>query len=220
MDEKDKSDFDMIAEALLTAFAEDPLAAHVAFRDRKYLVMEGVDSFLNELKRLGRIAGASDMTLKMDFITGLPQEVSDQLRSTPRIQELSLPKILDMAQSMVQMREERKAAPAAMVTGERKAAPTAMPEEERDQSAVAAMRPGPRNGCYECGRNHFIRNCPDVKNGRGERSGRDWNPRSCGRMGGQRRGAGIQGQPSRWLFHPDPPVTTGEERVDQLSGNI
>ena len=84
MNERDKSDFDRIAEALLTAFAEDPLAAHVALRDWKCLVGEGVDTFLNELKRLGGIAGASDMTVKMDFITGLPRRFRIGSGPSPR----------------------------------------------------------------------------------------------------------------------------------------
>ena len=35
MGEDDKTDFEKITEALLTAFAEDPISAHVAFIDRK-----------------------------------------------------------------------------------------------------------------------------------------------------------------------------------------
>ena len=64
MEEKDKMDFEKIAGALMTAFAEDPISTHMAFIDRKYTAGEGVDSFLNELKRLGRIAGASEMSIK------------------------------------------------------------------------------------------------------------------------------------------------------------
>ena len=37
MEEKDKMDFEKIAGALMTAFAEDPISAHVAFIDRKYM---------------------------------------------------------------------------------------------------------------------------------------------------------------------------------------
>ena len=57
MEEGDKMDFEKIAVALMTAFAEDPISAHIAFVDRKYVTGEGVDSYLNQLKKLGRIAG-------------------------------------------------------------------------------------------------------------------------------------------------------------------
>ena len=48
-----RTDFEKIAEALMTAFAEDFLSAHVAASERKYVEGEGVDAYLNELKRLG-----------------------------------------------------------------------------------------------------------------------------------------------------------------------
>ena len=67
MEEGDKMDFEKIAGALMTAFVEDPISAHVAFVDRKYVGGEGVDSHLNELKRLGRIAGASKMSVKFRY---------------------------------------------------------------------------------------------------------------------------------------------------------
>ena len=114
-----------------------------------------MDSFLNELKRLGRIAGASEMSSKFHFITGIPTDVMERLRSTPKIHELPQTKVLDMARAMVQMSEEKKEAAAVMVAAE---------EVEKEAAAVAAMKQKSKRGCFECGLDHLVRNCPDVKN--------------------------------------------------------
>ena len=53
LDETDKSSFDKIEEALMTAFAEDLVSAHEAAGNQKYVPNEGVDIYLNELRRLG-----------------------------------------------------------------------------------------------------------------------------------------------------------------------
>ena len=105
MEEDDKTDFEKIAEALLTAFTEDLISAHVAFIDQKYVAGEGVDSYLNELKRLGRIVKASTTTVKFRFITGLPADVAERLRATPKIHDLQQTRVLEMARAMVQMKE-------------------------------------------------------------------------------------------------------------------
>ena len=74
-----KSNFEDIASALMTAFAEDRLSAHAAASERKYMPGEGVDAFMNELKRLGGIARAGSDTIRAWFILGLPTEVSKRL---------------------------------------------------------------------------------------------------------------------------------------------
>ena len=209
MEEEDKTDFEKIARALMTAFAKDPFSAHMMFIDRKYIVGEGVDSYLNELKRLGRIAGASEMTVKFRFITGMPTDVAERLRATPKIHELPQAKVLDMARAMVQMKEERKEAAAAMV---------AVEEVEKEAAAVAATKLKSRRGCFECGLDHLVRNCPDVKNGIGQRSGRRWNGKRDGHRFGQIPvGRSSGGQEGQWVFHPTPP--SGIATEDHSSGN-
>ena len=128
LEETDKTNFEKIAEALMTAFAEDPISAQIAAGDRKYVSGEGVDVFLNEVKRLGRIAKANETTVKFWFITGLPDQVKKQLRATPKIHELALPKVLDMARAMVQSMEDEKEAAAAVAEEEVQAEVVAVAE--------------------------------------------------------------------------------------------
>ena len=212
MEEGDKMDFEKIARALMTAFAEDPITAHVAFIDRKYVAGEGVDSYLNELKRLGRIAGASQMSVKFRFITGLRSDITERLRATPKISELPQTKVLGRA--MVQMREEWKEASVVMVAA-----------EEVEQEVVAVAKTRAKKGCFECGLDHLVQNCPDVKNGVGQRSGRCWNTGTSGQHGGPRYGQNLSGvvgradggQEGHWVFHPMPPAGMAIE--DHSSGN-
>ena len=68
MEEADKLDFEKIVEVLMTAFAEDPISAYAALGDRKYVTGEGVDVYLNELKRMGWIAMAAEVSVKFLFI--------------------------------------------------------------------------------------------------------------------------------------------------------
>ena len=130
MEEDDKTNFEKIAEALLTALAEDPISAHVAFIDRKDVAGEGVDSYLNELKRLGRIAKASETTVKFRFITGLSADVAERLRATPKIHNLQQTRVLEMARAMVQIKE----ASAVMVAAE---------------EVIAVAKSGAKKGFFE-----------------------------------------------------------------------
>ena len=204
MEEGDKTDFEKIAGALLTAFAEDPISAHVAFIDRKYVAGEGVDSYLNELKRLGRIAKASETTVKFRFITGLPTDVAERLRATPKIHDLQQTRVLEMARAMVRMKE---------------ASAVAVASEEVEKEVVAVAKAKAKWGCFECGGYHFVRGCPEVENGVGRRTGRRWN------TGGQnaRRNAartiegGTGSQVGQSVFQPSPPAGVAIE--DHASGN-
>ena len=214
MEEGDKMDFEKIARALMTAFVEDPITAHVAFIDRKYVAGEGIDSYLNKLKRLGRITVASEMSVTFRFITGLPSDITERLRATPKISELPQTKVLDMARAMVQMREEWKEASVVMVAA-----------EEVEQEVVAVAKTRAKKGCFECGLDHLVQNCPDIKNGVGQRSGRHLNMVTCGQRGGPRYGqnpSGVVGradggQEGHWVFYPTTPAGMAIE--DHSSGN-
>ena len=93
-----RADFEEIAEALMTAFAEDKLSAQAAASERKYMEGEGVDAYLNKLKRLGRIAKASEDTIQCWFILGLPTEVAEQFRATPKVHSLPQEMVLEDGQ--------------------------------------------------------------------------------------------------------------------------
>ena len=180
-------DFEEIAEALMTAFAEDKLSAHAAASERKYVEGEGVDAYLNELKRLGRIAKTSDDTIQCWFILGLQTEVADQLRATPKVHSLPQETVLEMARAMVHLVKSKKEASAASVAA---------------KEVVAVAQTRMKKGCFECGQNHFVRNCPEVKNGIGQRTGKRYG------AGGQRGGqppVGTSGQGyGQWVFQPFP----------------
>ena len=183
-----RADFEEIAEALMTSFAEDKLSAHVAASERKYAEGEGVDAYLNELKRLGRIAKASEDTIQCWFILGLPTEV-EQLRATPKVHSLPQEMVLEMARAMVHLVESKKKASAALVAA---------------KEVVAVAQTRTKKSCFECGQNHFVRNCPGVKNRIGQRTGKRYG------TGGQRGGhllVGTDGQGyGQWVFQPFPPA--------------
>ena len=48
---------------------------------------------------------ASETTVKFRFITGLPADVAERLRATPKIHDLQQTRVLEMARAMVQMKE-------------------------------------------------------------------------------------------------------------------
>ena len=179
-----RADFEEIAEALMTAFAEDKLSAHAAASERKYVEGEGVDAYLNELKRLGRIAKASEDTIQCWFILGLPTEVAEQLRATPKVHSLPQETVLEMARAMVHLVESKKKASAALVAA---------------KEVVVVAQTRTKKGCFECGQNHFVRNCPEVKNGIGQWTGKRYG------MGGQRGGYLPVGT-GWWVFQPFPPA--------------
>ena len=72
-----------------------------------------------------------------------------------------------MARAMVQMEEAMKEPSAALVAA-----------KEGTGSAKSGAKKG---GCFECGKNHLVRRCPEVRNGIGQLTGRRWN------FGGQRQ---------------------------------
>ena len=119
-----------------------------------------------------------------------------------------------MARAMVQMREKREEAAATLVAA-----------EEVEKEVVAVAKTKATKGCFECGLDHLVRNCPDVKNGVGQRSGRRWNTGTRGQHDGPRYGQnpggvvgrGDRGQEGLWVFHPSTPAAMAIE--DHLSGN-
>ena len=209
MPDAKKSNFEEIANALMTAFAEDKLSAHAAATNRKYVDGEGVDAFMNELKRLGGIAKASDDTIQAWFILGLPTEVAKRMRSTPKVFNLPEDALLEMARAMVQMEE---------ATSQMAAAVVADKEADKVMAAVAKSVP---SGCFECGGNHIVRFCPKVKNGISQITGKRWNSGWQQRAGQRPRpGAGWQGDrqvDGQWVFQPSRPVALDVD--DSKSGN-
>ena len=111
---------------------------------------EGVDSYLNELKRLGRIAKASETTVKFRFITGLPADVAEHLRPTPKIHDLQQTRVLEMARAMVHMKEASAVVVAA---------------EEVGKEVVAVAKIGGEEGLFRVRKRSFCSQLP---------RGREW----------------------------------------------
>ena len=106
---------------------------------RKYRIGEGVDAYLNELRRLGRISEASPMSIKLDFLTGMPRDVADRLKSTPGIHRQPMHKILSSARAMVRTHEQRIGATVAVAS--------VMPDndiEATEAEAGAVAQVGPK----------------------------------------------------------------------------
>ena len=133
---------------------------------------EGVDSYLNELKRLGRIAKASEDTIQCSFILGLLTEVAERLRATPKVQQFAAGDGPGDGQG--------NGAPG----GEQKGGISSIGScKESRRGVVAVAQTRTKKGCFECGQNHFVRNCPEVKNGIGQRTGKRYG--TGGQRGGQ-----------------------------------
>ena len=144
------------------------------------------------------------MLQEKEFITGLPADVTERLRATPKIHDLQQTRVLEMARAMVQMKEASAVVAAA---------------EEVGKEVVAVAKSGAKKGCFECGRDHFVRSCPEVENGVGRRTGRHWNKggQRFGKNVAQTLGAAPKVRWGQWVFQLSPPAGVAIE--DHASGN-
>ena len=141
-----QEDFEKIVEALLRAFGEDAFEAHLWLKTRKYIAGQGVDVFLTELRSLASLTGACEDTVRLDFITGLPPEVSKRLRSTPKILVTDMEEILDAARPMVKSYEESGPSSVAAAVPSSVAAPVLDPSGERAPANSLASDGGDGDG--------------------------------------------------------------------------
>ena len=124
----------------------------------------------------------------------------ETLRAAPKVNSLPQEKVLEMARAIVHLVESKKEASVALVAAK---------ERKMEVAAVAKMR-AKKGGGFVCGQDHFVRGCPEVKNGIGQRTGKLH--ATGGQRGGQRgcqppagtggRSGGLEGQ---WVFHPFSP---------------
>ena len=97
----EKRDFQAISNALTAAFGVDE---HVAFCElvaRKWKEGESVDVYVAELKRLAALASSPERTVRMVLMSGLPEKVGSQLKTTPGIKQMQLKQVVDLAREVM-----------------------------------------------------------------------------------------------------------------------
>ena len=100
--ESQKTSAKDIEKALLDAFAIDGFQAYEQFRDRRWNDGESVDVYLASLRQLMNLANIeSEELLLRAFITGLPDEISKQLRAQVKIFGISLQDALNHARVLM-----------------------------------------------------------------------------------------------------------------------
>ena len=162
--EADRKKAEKIKEALLAAFAVDPLVAYEQFVGRKLQAGESPDVFLADLRRPASLfGGMSDKGLACAFVAGLPESVRQLLRAGSRMETLDLGQILTRARAVIQ--DDGPLSVREVCLGAKGLG-----------AKVSSAAPGQR--CYVCnGLNHLARDClarhQDSSFGRGQkRAGR------------------------------------------------
>ena len=100
MDDVDKKKACKVKNRLREAFGMDPFTAYELLKT-KHWNGEQIDVYVTELRKLVRIAGLSETAVKRAFITGLPSNVSKELRSLPDVEKMKLSNILCKARSLM-----------------------------------------------------------------------------------------------------------------------
>ena len=96
--DSDKKDLVKVKAALTKAFSIDIYSAYEKFSSRKLKMGENVDSYLTDLKRIASVfGGVTDKVLQCAFVTGLPDSVRLSLRSSSKIEDMTLNDVLGRA---------------------------------------------------------------------------------------------------------------------------
>ena len=99
--EEEKRDFLAISEALTAAFGVDEHVAFCTLVSRKWKEGESADVYVAELKRLATVAKADERTVRMVFMSGLPDKVGNQLKTTPGVKQLGLRQVVELARKIM-----------------------------------------------------------------------------------------------------------------------
>lgn len=176
--EDQKKSYNSIKDALLKAFSVNPFQAYEQFVRRAWR-NEPVDVFMTDLRKLARVAGVtSNKLLLRAFVTGLPPNVSRELRATANIDDLALSSVVERARSLM---SELLDNPCAAIAAEKYTA-----VQPRNSITRNEFRNEPKSGnfvrsgrrCYGCGGQHLLRNCPHEK-----KEASDFKCFTCGGVG-------------------------------------
>lgn len=136
----DKSDYANLKAKLIEAFGVDCYSAYTDLRERVLKDGESVDVFIADLRRLVALMGQTnpEPLLKCAFVSGLPADVSIQLKSTTAVESLELPELISRARIILSTR-----------------IPTS------NLCAAGQITSARRLKCFECGSfDHIKRDCP------------------------------------------------------------
>lgn len=156
MSDDDKKSFEKIENVLKDAFSLNPIAAYDALRRREWEEGESVDGYLTDLRRLTQLARIEDeQLLKCAFISGMPADISSQLRSSAQILKSDLPDVLQQARILTANRISVNGCAAY------KAGFHNNHQQTRKESRAAVHHR--KIECRKCRGNHFIRECPEIE---------------------------------------------------------
>jgi hypothetical protein len=157
LDEKVKSEYSLLKEALISAFTVSQFSAYKLFKTRSLRDGEAVDVYLSDLKRLGslvgRVTSSSDEWIKCAFIDGLPGKVKTQLVSACCLEKMSIQEIVQRSRSLVHCDEVTISA-VSKHNFHRSSYPTTSNITEDASPRVFK--------CFSCQKEgHISRNCPE-----------------------------------------------------------
>lgn len=170
--EATRNDYTELKKALLSAFGVNCYAAYNQLQRRVLQDGEGVDIYLADLRRLVTLMGQKDPEplLKCAFMSGLPDDVSVQLKSMAAVEELSLEQLATRARMILSTRQSDTACAAGYRKQRGCYTCGSQAHFARECSKSANNKPTrePRR-CYVCGdRNHIARNCTSNNAGKGQ----------------------------------------------------
>lgn len=145
LSESDKSDYNCMKKKLCKAFSLDSFTAYESFITRRYNPGESVDVYLSDLNRLaGLTGGRVDDFIKAAFISGLPPEMSGQLKAASALDQMTLAEVAERARTI--------------------SFDTALPALVAREGTKPGRRP---LRCFTCDQEgHTTRTCPDKKSKR------------------------------------------------------
>ena len=153
--DEDKQSAEAIKRKLIEAYGVNPYQAYEQFIRRVYREPEPVDVYLNDIRRLARLADvATEGLIKKAFIVGLPSAVSRELRASSKIDGLTLSQLVDRARVLLSETQMVSKPLVAVAAG---------PPDIGHVAAVAGAETERRSGrtlrCFRCGGPHMIKYC-------------------------------------------------------------
>ena len=113
LSKEQRGDVEEIKRALIKAYGTDSFEAFEQFTTRRLRPEETADEFLTDLQQLARLVGETppECWINSAFVNGLPSDVKGLLRSSTRLEILTLREVLERAPAvLVDTRDEHLAA--------------------------------------------------------------------------------------------------------------
>lgn len=156
MKEKDQADATKIEAKLVDTFSMNRFAAYSTFSKRVWEQGEPVEVYLSDLKRLAGLARINDDELiRCAFVVGLPTDVSCHLRSSSKINDLTIDDIADMAKVYLVEQASSNAMVAVRKPPSRNSPQSSQMQGSYNRASTIS--------CHVCGGNHLARVCTQRK---------------------------------------------------------